>query len=153
MEAQRFVLNVKPFSINQLFYRDGKRKTQEARNWEITVFDALNTAEHLASMAILRQDFDAKLHAFEIELTCFYPAELFRTKEGNISSRTQDITNWEKPLVDLIFLDRYSFSAPPFGVANIQIDDKFIVSMLSQKKSHTESRTKIEVIIRRVSLS
>lgn len=150
--VQKFVLNVKPFSINQVHYRDGKRKTRECRDWEITVFNALNTPEYLASMALLRQDFDPKKHAFKIELTCCYPASYFRTKDGNISSKTQDITNWEKPLVDLIFLDKYSLSPSPFGIENIQIDDKFIVEMLSKKVAYDGANTMLLVSVERFTL-
>lgn len=113
----------------------------------MSVFNALDTPEHINAMELLHSNFDASRHGFHIELTCFYPQEQFKAKAGNISSKTQDITNWEKPLVDLLFLDKYSFSQAPFGIQNIRIDDKFIVSMLSQKKSWAADRTKIEIQI------
>lgn len=151
--TKKFVLNVKPFSINAIHYRDGKRKTVEAREWECTIFNALSTTKHLADMKELKTAFDPLRHGFAIKLTCYYPEIMYKTKLGNISSKTMDITNWEKPLVDVLFLDKYSLYDPPFGVQNLQTDDKYIVSMHSRKLSHKEPNTKIEIVVKLISVT
>jgi len=149
---KKFVLNVKPFSINQVHYRDGKRKTVECREWECTIFNALSAPAILKDMAELKTAFDPVKHAFAVKLTCYYPKEMFITQNGNISAKTMDITNWEKPLIDLIFLDKYDVAAPPLGIKNIQVDDKYIASMQSRKRSHEGAGTRIEVVVRIISL-
>lgn len=149
---RKFVLNVKPFSINQIHYRDGKRKTVEAKEWECTVFNALSSPDCVQAMKDLREAFVQTKHGFAVKLTCYYPAHIYKTQAGFISAKTIDTTNWEKPLVDLIFLEKYSLYDPPFGVQNIQIDDKYIVALHSRKLSHDKPSTKIEVVVKLINV-
>lgn len=148
---RKFVLPVKPFSINSLHYRDGKRKTVEAREWEVSVFHEMSRPEIIKALDELHTAFDYTKHAFVVRMTCYYPEEIFYTKQGTVSGRTMDQSNWEKPLIDLLFLEKYASLQPPFGAPNLRIDDKYIVSLTSRKKPHPLSSHKIEISIRIIS--
>lgn len=52
------------------------------------------------------------------------------TKKGVISRRAMDLTNVEKPLVDLLFDPRFEERGE---VINLCMDDKFITKLLSEK--------------------
>lgn len=151
MNSLKFVLNVKPYSINRLHYRDGRRKTVEAREWEMTVFDALDQPELLEAIADFRSQFDPSKHGIIAKLTAYYPADHYYNKQGFISGRTFDQTNWEKPFIDLLFLEKYATLKPPFGVENLKIDDKYIVRITSTKKPHPKGKHEIHVHLRIVS--
>lgn len=126
-------LAVKPFSINAMYYSHRQIKTQEARKWSYEVFSQLDSPKNLKIMSQIRESFNKKEHFFHIDLTAFYPKKRLLTKAGEISAKSIDLTNWEKPIVDLLFLPKHQINSAPFGVQNIGVDDKYICSMSSQK--------------------
>lgn len=108
----------------------------------------MNRTEVLKKLKLLREKFDTKKHCYEIHLKFFYPPTRFYTKTGEISSKTMDITNVEKCLVDLIFQPKYFGKTHPEGADNLNIDDKWLTKMVSEKVAHTEDNYKIEVVIK-----
>lgn len=148
MRAKTFVLNVDPFSINKLHYRDGKIKTRDAREWECQVFHELSKQVPQDAMRELRELFDPVKHSYCVKLVCNLPEKKFFNKEGTISAKSMDLSNWEKPLIDLIFLDRYSEFAPPFGVLNLKTDDRYITSLISRKQPSVAESASILVTIK-----
>lgn len=123
----------RPFSINSMYYAQKAIKTQPAREWSYRVFEQLSSDANLEAMERIRNAFDPNTHNFEITLTAYYPKKKLLTKKGTVSAMSIDTTNWEKPLVDLVFLPKHRNSAPPFGCENIGYDDKYICSMSSKK--------------------
>ena len=141
-------LKLKPFSVNAMFGRDKRHKTIEAKEWSCSVLVALALKENRKKLKELRQFFDPKEHVYHIDLTFFYPKHILYTKDGPISARAHDLTNVEKPLVDLIFLPVYYDRPSPYGAKNLNIDDKYITKVVSQKKPTSGSKPKIKVSIR-----
>lgn len=148
--SQKLVLNVEPFSINRLHYRDGKIKTQTARDWECRVFHELSKEPNSKILKELRDKFDHLKHGYIIKMVCFYAQEKLFNRQGAISAKSMDISNWEKPLIDLIFLEKFSELKPPFGAENLKTDDRFILQMSSGKRASKTPR--IEVSLRIVDL-
>lgn len=131
--TEEFILPIKAFSINKMYYRDRAVKTTEARQWTFNVFDILSQPDNEEKLANLREFFDKKKHAYTIEMTAYYPEKYYFTKAGDLSSRTFDISNWEKPLIDLIFLPKYFKQLPPTGCKNLNVDDRYLKKMVSEK--------------------
>jgi hypothetical protein len=96
----------------------------------------------------IRDIFDQQKHCFYVKLVCNIPDVKFFNKEGCISAKTMDLSNWEKPLIDLIFLPKYAEFSPPFGCPNLQADDRFITSLISRKKPTKSAKSSIEVSIK-----
>lgn len=131
-----FILLSKPFSINACYYSDARTKTTEVRQWAAQIFHQLNTPENLEKMKQIRETFDDSRHAITVETCAIYPRSKFITEAGILSSRTIDLTNWEKVLTDLFFDKQYFDKQHPYGVKNINVNDKHIVELKSSKKFH-----------------
>lgn len=116
-----------------MYYASKKIKTQPAREWSYRVFEQLSSDSNLKAMRRLRDKFDPNEQNFKISLAAYYPKSKLITKKGVVSAMSIDTTNWEKPLVDLVFLPKHRNSEPPFGCENIGYDDKYICEMSSQK--------------------
>lgn len=130
------VLNtVKPLSINSTYYSTGGGfiKTTAAREWTHEVCYHLSSEENEKALADLRQHFDNSKHYYKISLEAHYPKKFFITGKGHISARTVDITNWEKSIIDVIFLPKNYSDTPPYGCKNLNIDDRYICEMSSKK--------------------
>lgn len=117
MEAVIY-LPMKAFSVNAYHFRDKRHKTPEARQWEASIQEALAEHKVLVDMALT---FKEKGGFFEIEMDFIYPPYVFFNKDKTISSKTFDLSNVEKPLIDQIF----------GGV--MDVNDKNILRMISRK--------------------
>jgi hypothetical protein len=146
---QLVIHNLKPISINSVYGSIGQGfyKTSHATEWTYQVFDALSREENQEKLKRLRDYFDPNLHNYAIRLIAIYPHSEYTTKKGLVSSRTIDITNWEKPLIDCIFLPKFFELSPPSGCQNLNMDDKFLTEMFSKKKAGDEYRIEIEISI------
>ena len=136
----RFYLPIKPFSVNNMFYRDRRHKTQDYRDWEVAAIMAINTPYVQQQLAKIRESFDENKHSFVVRFSFFYPPSVLLTKSGNVSSRAEDLTNVEKPLLDLLFLPKYHVQTPPYGAQNINTDDKHVVRLTSGKAISKDSK-------------
>lgn len=112
-----FVLDIEPFSVNRYHYRDKRHKTAEAREWEATVEERLQKLPMLASIADVWRKNGGH---FVLQCTAMYYKSMFYTESGEISGRTHDITNWEKPLQDMIF-------------KQMGLNDKLVKKLISEK--------------------
>ena len=122
-------LNSKPYSVNRYYYGNRAIKRREAVQWEQVIIENLRDEEVQKNIEEFMSHFDPKENCFSVELTFYYPESLFYTKKGMLSTKVFDITNVEKPLVDTVFLEKYSTSV----IKNLQIDDKYITKCVSQK--------------------
>jgi hypothetical protein len=122
-------LSIKPYSVNKYFYGNRAVKRRETVQWETSLVELLRPEEYQSAFEELKEQFDPTKHCFHIEIECYYPREILFTKAGCLSSRAFDLTNTEKPLVDVIFLEKYATTT----VKNIGIDDKYITKMTSEK--------------------
>jgi hypothetical protein len=88
----------------------------------------------VANLKQLREAFDPQLHCYAIDLTFYYEHADFYTKKGQVSSKTQDLSNCEKILIDCICLPKFFTEYPPYGIENLNVDDRFVVDLVSRKR-------------------
>ena len=141
-------LKLKPFSINAMFCRDKRHKTIEAQEWSCSVLVALALKENKKKLKELRQYFDPLKHVYKVDLTFFYPKHVLYRKDGGISARAHDLSNVEKPLIDLVFLPMFYDRPSPYGAKNLNIDDKYITDLRSRKRVGKDFRIRITLNIK-----
>jgi len=145
IEKQTININSKAFSVNSMY---GKRRTYTTsayQDWAHGIFYQLNTEENLEAMKILRETFDPSSHYYSIKITTYYPYALLITQKGILSSKAFDVSNTEKPLIDLIFLPKYYGLSLPYGALNLKIDDRYIGDLHSIKRVSPDDEFKIKV--------
>lgn len=142
-----FRLMSKPFSINAAFYGDARTKTASVREWAAQILHQLNSAENVEKMKRLREYFDENKHSIKLEICAIYPRSEFITKAGILSSRTIDVTNFEKLICDLFFDRQYFDKSSPYGVKNLNLNDKHVVEMNSKKTFHEHDHYILEFSI------
>jgi hypothetical protein len=138
---------IKPFSVNSLFYNDGRTKTQAYYDWSFKFFGMLCHESVQLGLEPMREQFDPKKHCFAVRLTAYYPEKIFYRQVGGISAKTMDLSNWEKPLIDALFLPKNHKVSPPFGSPNMNCDDRYIASIVSRKRMTTEDEPSIRISI------
>ncbi len=143
---ETFHLSGQTFSINAM-YGPKKFKTAAARDWEMTVLHQLNSPTNQLKFENLRAHFDVNKHSFAVYIIVEYPAAKFYNKEGNISAHTKDVSNVEKPLIDLFFLSKYFGLESPYGCRNMNADDRFITRMMSIKRPGTAYKISFSIKI------
>lgn len=111
-----FTLPIKAYSINAYHYATRRVITKEARVWSDMVKEHLRAIPCLAEF---KSEYDYT--PISIYISIHYPKQIFYNKEGLISSKTMDISNTEKILIDLIFKE------------TLDINDKYITYMESSK--------------------
>jgi hypothetical protein len=138
---RKFSLPIKGISINSLHYNDKRHGMRpEAKEWVDTVTFLLRQTKNAQAMTELREAFDASKHAYAIQIKAHVPRHIYYTKEGKLSRRSFDITNTEKPLVDVLFLEKYK--------VGLLIDDCVLKSCHSVKVPSTDDTWKIEIQIK-----
>lgn len=117
---------VQAISINSMYY--GNRlhgKTTAAREWSENV---LNTLKYYSQeINELKNYFDEKEHVYRLHLQMLVPIDVLYTKAGVLTSKVVDLSNFEKPLIDLIMLPKYA------DRGSLNKDDRFVQSLLSEK--------------------
>ncbi len=113
-----FDLPIKPFSINAAYYKNRAIKTQECKAWEAQVLTLLEDEKTLHEMA---DDWRSKGGVFRVEFMFVHPEHIFFNKNGTISSKSFDLSNTEKLLLDVIF-GKY-----------MDVNDKNVVQLFSIK--------------------
>lgn len=130
-----------------MYYATRKALTKECRTWQHHLMHQLSLPENAQSLAELSKHFDHNKHVYKIKIVAYYPKEILLRGDGSISSKSFDITNIEKPLVDVIFLPKYNELSPPYGCSNLSIDDKYIVKCISEKRISNTGMFYIDVFL------
>ena len=138
-----FTLKIKPFSVNQMYGRERNRKTMDCYDWEAQFCHLLRQDAPQKALKELREAFDSSNHAYVVRLTFGFHSSIFFTKDGAISSRSFDLTNLEKPILDLLCGPKYHEQEAP----NLNCDDKLVVQVVSAKKVQQEPGYSIRVAI------
>lgn len=147
-----FYLPITPFSVNNMYYRDRRNKTQDYRNWEMSAFQAISSPNVQEKLAQIRSNYSPEKHAFSVRFNYLFPKEKLFTKSGLISSRAEDLTNIEKALLDVLFLPKFHVQAYPYGAPNINADDKNVLSLNSKKSVSSDGKYYIRVSVALISL-
>ena len=128
-----FTIKAPPFSVNKAYYRN-RQLTQEARQWRSEFLLQLQQEDILSKLREVRKEFQPKLHGISVEYVFFYPYKLLYTKKGEVSKRSNDLTNIEKLVQDNIFDSRFNGRViEDITIENLDIDDKYIISLQSKK--------------------
>ena len=130
-----------PFSINKAYYRRGNR-TAEYRDWTQAIHDSLDSQEK--KIREFSNSFDELKHCLEFRVTHFIPSDKLYTKAGKISRRSMDLSNIEKTLIDTLFDPKY-FKR---GFSTLNLDDTFIINLLSFKRLSPCDSYNIDVTIK-----
>ena len=117
--------------------------TEDARNWFKAAQHVLAKPANAKGLEELRTLFRPTKDAYAFQIKAYIPAEIYYTKEGKLSRRAFDISNFEKSLLDVFCLDKYP--------GNLQIDDSVVRSCHSIKLPRYDGTWCIEVSIRIVS--
>ena len=144
----KFDLKVEPFSVNRMYYRDKRHKTAEYRDWEKTVFSAMSAPDVQQKLKAAREYFDESKHFLSVKFVFCFPDSVLFNAKGLISSRAEDLSNTEKPLLDLICLPKYHVQAFPYGVPNLNLDDKQVLKLTSLKVAFSSYKTQVVVHIK-----
>lgn len=141
---RRFVLPIKGLSINSTYFGDKRRgMTADARDWFRTALHVLGKPINAQGLEELRNSFRPKQDAYAFQIKAYIPSEIYYTKDGKLSRRAFDVSNFEKSLLDVFCLDKYP--------GNLQIDDSVVRSCHSIKLPSYDDSWRIEVSIRIVS--
>jgi len=145
---------IKPLSVNSTYTNvgRGRAKTQAARDWTSEFFYQLGTQENLKKLAELRETFDPAQHFYAVQLDMYYPDSLLFRKGGGISAKTVDLSNFEKSIIDCLFLPKFNNTPFPYGCENLNIDDKFVAELVSRKKAAQAHQLSIAIEIRPLSI-
>lgn len=141
----KFNLPIPPFSVNKMHSKDKTFKSAEYRHWETAALQCLRAKSIQDKLAEFRASFDQTTQALFVKFTYIFPHDKLINKAGGISSRAQDLSNVEKPLLDLICLPRYHVQPVPWGAPNLNIDDKHVLRLTSEKRIGTAYSTQITI--------
>lgn len=140
-------MSLEPFSVNRMYGRDRRYKTADYKDWELAVVQALSVPVVQQKLKELREFFDPKQHAFVVKFDFQYPHAVLYNKAGEISSRAEDLSNTEKPLLDILFLPKYHVQTRPYGCPNINADDKHVLRLTSSKRASADSKHWIKIAV------
>jgi hypothetical protein len=145
---KEILLESKGFSVNKMFYKTRNITTTAYKDWRNDIFDCLAATEVIEELSELREAFSTKEHRYEFEIIHYYPREVIFTKEEVLSSRAFDVSNVEKPLIDILTLPKYFKMEEPYKVHNLNIDDKFISDLISRKRASEDGEYRIKIRVR-----
>jgi hypothetical protein len=154
-EAMKVSMLIKapPFSINSAYYLKSygkgsttKIRTKECRDWGDSVLMQLQA--YRSEIANFVKAFDETKDAISVKLVFNIPVKSFLTQKNMISLRSNDLSNVEKLLIDIIFDERFNNrSLNGLDMFNFNINDKLIVNLNSTKQP-TVNDYYIEVDVR-----
>lgn len=138
---------IEPLSINKVHCRDQRYLTAAAQAYIQNVLISLSQKRTKKKLKELREYFNQTKHVYLIDVTFYYPRDKFFTKQDQISSRVHDLSNIEKPLIDILFLPKHFGDNPPYKAENLNIDDKYIADLHSHKRAADDYLIEITIEI------
>lgn len=115
--------NQMAFSINAATCRDARFKTVAFKDWYSKIKANIQMNGNYKSLLDFAETFKQDNNqSIEIEIDIYYPNWVFYTSKGTISSKTFDVSNTEKILIDLLLVDM------------LQINDKNVTKLISSKQ-------------------
>jgi Holliday junction resolvase RusA-like endonuclease len=143
-----FVINAPPFSLNKAYYKN-RQRTQECRKWGDKILSQLEA--HSCDFNNLHDHVMSQINNIElsVSLTFYLPKSKLYTKKGKVSRLSNDLSNIEKLLIDLIFDSRFHDRGHP----NLNLDDCLITELISRKQVSETDDYFIRVVIKPLSYS
>jgi len=136
-----------------MHYKNKNHTTVKYQNWAHNILHLLNNDEIEAKLELIRTEFDPEKHRYVVDLIFNFPKHILFTQTKIMSAKAFDVSNVEKPLIDLIFLPKYFDRPSPYGAKNLNIDDKYISDLSSKKRATTDGTHSIDVTIQLLPLS
>lgn len=133
------LIDVKPFSINSYYYGIKRVRTRDARAWGAEIHRQMVAFKD--QIEVFRSLFNPKKHSLRVEIVHEMPKETFFNTKKEVSHRSKDLTNIEKPLIDILTAGKYLDR----GFSVLGIDDHFITELLSFKRVSADNRFRILV--------
>lgn len=127
-----FSLQGKAFSINKAYYATRKSLTAEARMWQSEIAAQLEELKVLSEFAL---EFKDRPGPIELRLCFNYPHHLFYNQQGQISSKTYDVDNSCKLIIDMLF-------------STMGINDKNIVKLVAEKRVGASHSIDVKIILK-----
>lgn len=121
-----------PFSINKAHYRNGQRTTA-CRKWGDKLLKDLSVRED--DVIEFRNKFNLQKHCLTITILHLLPKSKLFTLEGRISLTSNDLSNIEKMLIDILFDKRFDDR----GNTNVCLNDALLVDMKSYKRESPDN--------------
>lgn len=139
----KFTINLPGYSINSMYYNDKRLgKRTDAKEWSYQVNWEID--KFAKEFMELRQQFDPKRHGLRVDLTFHY--KNFYNAQQKISSKVHDLSNVEKPLLDLL-LTKANHGPAPYKAQNLAIDDKYVIELNSKKRPAAKDSIDVEIYI------
>jgi hypothetical protein len=144
-----FIVQINPLSINSRTYANVRHGLKpKAKEWEAQVFHQLDNKKDLSNFKDLRKHFDEELHYYRVDFIYLIPyKKLITSTTKKRTLKTPDLTNIEKPLADLLFLPQHFGETHPYGLENLNIDDKTIGELHSTKRASPDDKYYIKIFI------
>jgi hypothetical protein len=139
MKFAEFSLDIEPFSVNAMYSRDKRFKTSRYKQFEMDFIMQMRRPEIQAKLRECREYFDQDKHVYHVEMHFYFKG--FYNKQGGLSARCEDLSNVEKPILDLLFLGKTHVQCAPWGCPNLNVDDKYVTRLVSEKR---EGPTRID---------
>ena len=96
----------------------------------------------------LRNYFNPEKHQYHVSIKFKYPKRVLYKSDGTLSARAHDISNVEKLLIDHLFLPVYFKQESPYGCKNLNVDDKYITKLTSEKMASDNELHCIDITIK-----
>lgn len=139
-----FTIWAKPYSINKLYYNNKAHgKTVAALEWSYNVLGQIH--QHADSIAEVRKLWEEKRCGIAVSMTFYIPN--LKTKAGDISKLSADLSNVEKGLLDLLFLPKYHGTNVPYTGLNFNLDDCWVTILNSKKVYGPEHKIEITIAL------
>jgi len=130
-----------------MFYNTRNRTTAAYKTWTEQIFHQCDQKDITDKFLELRNQFDPGSQGFKVSFKFYYPKAILFKSDGSLSSKCFDLSNIEKPLIDLLFLPKYYSEPAPYGFKNMNIDDKYVVGLSSEKCISPDDKHYINVLI------
>lgn len=127
-----FTLQGKAFSVNKAYYATRKVLTAEAKAWQAEITAQL---EELKCLSEFASDFKENPGPIELRLVFYYPQHVFYNAQGQISSKTFDVDNSCKLLIDMLF-------------STMGVNDKNIVKLVAEKRAGAQHYIGVQLLLK-----
>lgn len=149
-----FTIPVESFSINNVHKINHKTKSvyysPEYVKWRSKIFNQLVRQDIRDKLVSLKLAFDKYKHCLEYTVKVIVPHKQFRTESRDISIRSKDCSNTEKPLIDLLFDKRFCGRIEKISklqIQNLEMDDKMITDLHSYKRGGESWEVQVKIKI------
>jgi len=128
-------IHMKPYSLNKAFYKN-RTLTQATRKYREEFLLCLQSDYNKNYLDAISKAFNPSKHALSVSFIFYSPKEIFFTKQGQVSNRSQDLDNCLKLPIDFICNKKYQDRVlQGVKISNLGIDDRYIIDIQAKKRA------------------